>query len=117
VVWLVANGHLRREEVLGLTFTRKAAGELGERISSRLDRIDEYTRRGLLPLLPELVASGRLGEQLPKSDRERRAFLDKLAEEFDVSAPSADQDDASALLLRPKVATYNSFADALVREH
>jgi DNA helicase-2/ATP-dependent DNA helicase PcrA len=117
VVWLVANGHLRREEVLGLTFTRKAAGELGERISSRLDRIDEYTRRGLLPLLPELVASGRLGEQLPKSDRERREFLDKLAEEFGVSAPSADQDDASALLLRPKVATYNSFADALVREH
>ena len=32
VVWLVANGLARRDEVLGLTFTRKAAGELAERI-------------------------------------------------------------------------------------
>ena len=36
VVWLVANGHVRPEEVLGLTFTRKAAGELAERVRSRL---------------------------------------------------------------------------------
>ncbi|PJI94750.1 ATP-dependent DNA helicase [Luteimicrobium subarcticum] len=36
VVWLVANGHVRPEEVLGLTFTRKAAGELAERVQQRL---------------------------------------------------------------------------------
>ena len=36
VVWLVANGLVDPDEVLGLTFTRKAAGELSERLSARL---------------------------------------------------------------------------------
>ena len=41
VVWLVANGLVRPDEVLGLTFTRKAAGELGERLASRLASLRE----------------------------------------------------------------------------
>lgn len=73
VVWLVANGHVRREEILGLTFTRKAASELAERIIQRLDRL---TRQ--------------------------------------VTGHTPTIDD---LLLRPRVSTYNAFADALAREH
>jgi DNA helicase-2/ATP-dependent DNA helicase PcrA len=50
VVWLVANGLVRPERVLGLTFTRKAAAELAARVRKRLARLAEV---GLAP--PELL--------------------------------------------------------------
>ncbi|GAA4608015.1 hypothetical protein GCM10023195_30990 [Actinoallomurus liliacearum] len=42
VVWLVANGLIRPERVLGLTFTRKAATELADRVRRRLDQLREH---------------------------------------------------------------------------
>src|SRR5437763_9945215 len=39
VVWLVANDYVRPEQILGLTFTRKAAGELAHRVRARLSQL------------------------------------------------------------------------------
>ncbi|REH42038.1 DNA helicase-2/ATP-dependent DNA helicase PcrA [Kutzneria buriramensis] len=39
VVWLVANGLVTPDRMLGLTFTRKAARQLGERVRARLRRL------------------------------------------------------------------------------
>ncbi len=122
VVWLVANELVARDEILGLTFTRKAAGELAERIALRLDRIDEYGRRGLLPHLPEIVATGALARVDAAGSAAQRAIvqrevLDDLAEQYgtgwDPTAPRPAED----LIIRPRVSTYNAFADGIVREH
>lgn len=46
IAWHVAAGHVRSGEVLGLTFTRKAAGELAERVAAQLASVREA---GLVP--------------------------------------------------------------------
>ena len=71
VLWLLANGHVRAGEILGLTFTRKAAGELATRIR---ERIEQLAARNLVP---------------------------------------GDYDSFEA----PAVATYNSFANSIYRDH
>ena len=45
VLWLVVNGYAKPEEILGLTFTRKAAAELKKRIK---DRLKQLRKAGLI---------------------------------------------------------------------
>lgn len=47
VVWLVGSGQVRPEEVLGLTFTRKAAAELSGRVRAALARAQVVDAEGL----------------------------------------------------------------------
>jgi DNA helicase-2/ATP-dependent DNA helicase PcrA len=122
VVWLVANRHVRPDEVLGLTFTRKAAGELAERIGTRLDAIDQFARRGLLPHLPELVATDvlrRVHDAASGAQRDvvRTQVLNELAEQHGTGWDPRTPRSAEDLLIRPRVSTYNAFADGIVREH
>ena len=84
VVYLVATGQVRPDQVLGLTFTRKATAELDQRVASRL---------------ASLGAAGLLPVNAPETDG--------------TGADTADATDVG----EPMIATYNSFAGTLVRDH
>ena len=84
VVYLVATGQVRPDQILGLTFTRKATAELDQRVASRLAGL---SAAGLLPVAAPEHDSGAEG--------------------------TSDATDFG----EPMIATYNSFAGALVRDH
>ena len=58
VVWLVANGYATPDQILGLTFTRKAAQELGQRIRR------QFRTLAGSPKVRDLDPSGQLAEML-----------------------------------------------------
>lgn len=58
VVWLVANGYCAPEQVLGLTFTKKAAQQLSQRIRLRLQALAR------VPQLAEIDPDGSIRESL-----------------------------------------------------
>ncbi|WP_433629815.1 UvrD-helicase domain-containing protein [Nocardia sp. CA-120079] len=64
VVWMVANRLVLPDEVLGLTFTRKAAQQLTSRIRTRLARLAGS------PLLRDLDTGGELRTQLSGAEPE-----------------------------------------------
>lgn len=84
VVWLVANGFIKPEEVLGLTFTRKASQQLGQRIRDRLGELAK------VPELNELDPTGELEKTLevvaPQSST-YDAFVGNVLREFGLLLP------------------------------
>ncbi|WP_371163768.1 ATP-dependent DNA helicase [Buchananella felis] len=106
VLYLLANGLVHPERVLGLTFTRKAAGELRERMTNRLGQL---VQSGLL----SAEAKEMLG-LTPKLDPDAAAPLDTLAPTVEAAAAGAP---AGKPQMAPvDVATYDSFAQRVVRE-
>lgn len=96
VVWLVANGLLAPEQVLGLTFTRKAASELSARVQRRLQTLDEV---GLIPPRSNGIPPGADDVSSPHSPKGevRRLPADPFAG-------------------RPTISTYHSYAGSIVSD-
>ncbi len=94
VVWLVANGIVTPDQILGLTFTRKAAGQLADRIRRRLRRLAGE------PLLDELDPTGErrvLVRTLEPTVSTYHAYAGRLLTEHGLRLPT----DPGARLLSP----------------
>ncbi|MGE0215989.1 ATP-dependent helicase [Mycolicibacterium sp.] len=81
VVWLVANGYAHPGEVLGLTFTRKAAGQLLRRVRARLARL-----AGAGLVIPTGPGAPALGDE-PVAVSTYHAFAGQLLREFGLLLP------------------------------
>ncbi len=102
VVWLLANALVAPDQVLGLTFTRKAATELDQRVRARVRAlVRAATVAGVdLPGRAALVGDLPCGGPGPVAAAGRETTGAALAD-----------------LARPTVATYHSYAASLVADH
>lgn len=89
VLWLIANRYAMPSQILGLTFTRKAAGELADRVHRRILTFSRCAE-----------AADSRGELTPEQAQRARELRVLLEEELEL----------------PEISTYNSFAAGIVQE-
>ena len=127
LVWLVANGLVRPERVLGLTFTRKAAAELAERVRVRLDGLRAAGLAGDSAGIAGNGAglagngAGPAGNGAgPAGNAAGFAVAGTAATGFAVAGTGASGTDgpqADDLLGDPVVSTYHAYAGRLVADN
>ena len=105
LVWLVANGMVRPDRVLGLTFTRKAAAEFADRVRSRLERL---RRAGL-----EGTGLGGTGLAGPGLARHRAGRHPGLVG----TGPGGADETADPFGGDPVIGTYHAYAGRLVSDN
>jgi DNA helicase-2/ATP-dependent DNA helicase PcrA len=113
LVWLVANGMVRPERVLGLTFTRKAAAELDQRVRARLDGL---RRAGLRQPGLRQPALGQPGSGQPGLGQP--GLGQPGLGQPGLGQPGLGTGDADGVLDgEPTVSTYHAYAARLVADH
>ncbi|WP_328915947.1 MULTISPECIES: ATP-dependent DNA helicase [unclassified Streptomyces] len=101
VVWLVGTGQVAPEQVLGLTFTNKAAGELSERVRRAL------VQAGITGTDPADRDPYDGAGRSPGDPRDRDQDRDR--DPYEPGAALADGD--------PQISTYHAFAGQLLKDH
>ncbi|MFJ2785391.1 MULTISPECIES: UvrD-helicase domain-containing protein [unclassified Streptomyces] len=103
VVWLVGTGQVAPEQVLGLTFTNKAAGELAERVRTALVRAGVTGPDTFPAPSPPPGPTGPTGPAGPSGPPGPPA-----------APPGLDPD---AVPGEPRISTYHAFAGQLLTDH
>jgi DNA helicase-2/ATP-dependent DNA helicase PcrA len=114
LVWLVANGVVRPERVLGLTFTRKAAAELGQRVRVRLDGLRKAGLAGTGLAGAGLAGTGLAGTGAAGTGQ---SSAQPTAQQLAPQPAGAAAEASAELDGEPVVSTYHAYAARLVADH